>query len=318
MLLITGNEGETLHMKRNVQIAILSILVLSIAGCGRATPATDVESRISTDYQNATVSFLGPEGTYTQEACGVFFDKEGTYEPYETVNEAVEALEAGTSDYAVIPQENTIGGAVTDYVDILISHDSLAVVGEVELPINQNLLVMPGATLDDIKTVYSHKQGIAQGKDWLEKNLPNAEVIEVSSTAEGAKLVSESGDKTCAAIASAACADVYHLELLATAIQENDNNKTRFYVLSKESPTTDEAQRLAFIASGSAEDLTSLMKSMGNMSMTLVTIHDRPLKTVLGEYNYIIECKDCSYDDYLKLQEKSNLELRFLGCFDVF
>ena len=172
MLLITGNEGVTLHMKRNVQIAILSILVLSIAGCGRATPATDVESRISTDYQNATVSFLGPEGTYTQEACGVFFDKEGTYEPYETVNEAVEDLEAGTSDYAVIPQENTIGGAVTDYVDILISHDSLAVVGEVELPINQNLLVMPGATLDDIKTVYSHKQGIAQGKDWLEKNLP--------------------------------------------------------------------------------------------------------------------------------------------------
>ena len=140
----------------------------------------------------------------------------------------------------------------------------------------------------------------------------------MSSTAEGAKLVSESGDKTCAAIASAACADVYHLELLATAIQENDNNKTRFYVLSKESPTTDEAQRLTFIASGSAEDLTSLMKSMGNMSMTLVTIHDRPLKTVLGEYNYIIECKDCSYDDYLKLQEKSKLQLRFLGCFDVF
>ena len=196
-------------MKINVQIAILSVLVLSAVGCGRTTtPTTDMETGISADYQNATISFLGPEGTYTQEACGVFFDKEGTYEPYETVNEAVEALEAGTSDYAVIPQENTIGGAVTDYVDILISHESLAVVGEVELPINQNLLVMPGATLDDIKTVYSHKQGIAQGKDWLEKNIPNAEVIEVSSTAEGAKLVSESGDKTCAAIASAAFARV--------------------------------------------------------------------------------------------------------------
>lgn len=305
-------------MKINVKIAILSILVLSATGCGKEAPDIDVETGLSADYRNATISFLGPEGTYTQEACGVFFNNEGAYEPYATVNDAVEALETGTSDYAVIPQENTIGGAVTDYIDIVMSHESLAVVGEVELPINQNLLATPGATLDDIKTVYSHKQGIAQGKEWLEKNIPNAEVIEVSSTAEGAKLVSESRDKTCAAIASVACVDVYNLELLASAIQENDNNKTRFYVLRKEPPSTGEAQRIAFIASGSAEDLTTLMKNMENLGMTLVTLHDRPLKTVLGEYNYIFECKDCSYEDYSKLKEKSMLEMRFLGCFDVF
>ncbi|MBO5622142.1 MAG: hypothetical protein J5959_10990 [Butyrivibrio sp.] len=216
----------------NIMIITLG-LMLSAAGCGKAAPTIEAESRVVQDYSEATVSFLGPEGTYTQEACGVFFNKQGSYEPYETVSDAVDALESGASEYAVIPQENTIGGAVTDYVDIVIAHDSLSVVGEVELPINQNLLVLPGAKLEDIQTVFSHKQGIAQGKEWIEKNIPDAEVIEVSSTAEGAKMVSESDDKTVAAIASAACADVYHLELLASAIQENDNNKPDFMCFQK-------------------------------------------------------------------------------------
>ena len=305
--------------KINKDIMIITLaLILSTTGCGKTAPAFEAESQVAQDYGGATVSFLGPEGTYTQEACGVFFNKQGSYKPYETVSDAVDALESGASDYAVIPQENTIGGAVTDYIDIVIAHDSLSVVGEVELSINQNLLALPGAKLEDIKTVFSHKQGIAQGKEWIEKNIPDAEVIEVSSTAEGAKMVSESGDKTVAAIASAACADVYHLELLASAIQENSNNKTRFYVLSKEAPATAESQRLAFIASGSAKDLAPLMKDMDNLKMTLVTVHDRPLKTELGEYSYIIECADCSYEDYLKLKEKSTLDLRFLGCFSLY
>ncbi len=306
-------------MKKSIPVVLLLTLILSVCGCGRdLMPTEQAITQNETDYNSAVVSFLGPEGTYTQEACGVFFQKKGSYTPYETVSDAVDALESGESDYAVIPQENTIGGAVTDYVDIVIAHDSLSVVGEVELPINQNLLVMPGSDQADIKTVYSHKQGIAQGKEWLEKNIPDAEVVEVSSTAEGARLVSESGDKTCAAIASAACADVYDLEISAEAIQGNDNNKTRFYVLSKNDPETVAAGRLAFVASGSAESLPSLMKTMADLNMTLIAIHDRPLKTVLGEYVYIIECSDCSYEDFTKLKEKSPLSLRFLGCFDVF
>lgn len=299
-------------------IALTCMLMLSAAGCGRSvviTEQTDVQQVISAE--NAEVSYLGPEGTYTQEACGVFFESNGTYEPYSTVSDAVDALEAGNADYAVIPQENTIGGAVTDYVDIVLTHEDLYVVGEVELPINQNLLVIPGTELSEIKTVYSHKQGIAQGKDWLGKNLPDVEIVEVSSTAEGAKMVSESGDKTCAAIASAACVEVYGLEMLAEAIQENDSNKTRFYVLSKDNPMVAKAQRLAFVASGSAKDLPSLMNDINAQKMTLISIHDRPMKTELGEYRYLVECADCDYQNYLKLAEKSSMELRYLGSFDV-
>ncbi|MCR5008813.1 MAG: hypothetical protein K6A76_09580 [Oribacterium sp.] len=278
-------------------------------------PATESES--ANEYDSAIVSYLGPEGTYTQEACGVFFEKEGTYTPYKTVSDAVEALINGKSNYAVIPQENTIGGAVTDYVDIVINQKIVSVVGEVELPINQNLLVMPGAEAGNIEKVYSHKQGIAQGKNWLKENLPDAEIIEVSSTAEGARLVAEEGNAANAAIASAACAEVYGLDVLAAGIQNNDSNKTRFYVLSKEDPSTEENDRAAFIASGKAEYLPGLMSDLEKAGAKLVTIHDRPKKTELGEYDYLIECSDLSYEDYEKLTGNHPFEFRFLGEFQV-
>ncbi|MBE6128648.1 MAG: hypothetical protein E7185_05180 [Erysipelotrichaceae bacterium] len=304
-------------MKRTKVILLASLLVFS-AGCQAPSPSADEQVPADPpDYTSAKVSYLGPEGTYTQEACGTFFAKQGTYIPCDTVGTAVEALIVGETDYAVIPQENTIGGAVIDYVDILIAHTEVSVVGEVELPIRQNLLVLPGTALSDIKTVYSHQQGIVQGKEWLEKNLPDAEVIEVSSTAEGAKMVAEGKDSSCAAIASAACADVYGLAILAESIQNNDSNKTRFYVLSLREPSAADGSRLAFVASGPASDLPDLMQEMEAQGMTLVTIHDRPRKTELGQYNYLIECTGGSYEKYRKLASAGSFSFRYLGSFDV-
>lgn len=300
-------------------VAAAIIVCVTFTGCtsgqkvSEASQATDD----AVSYESAKVSYLGPEGTYTNEACEVFFEKKGEYVPYETVNDAVEALNAGESDYAVIPQENTIGGAVIDYVDTLIANTDLYVVGEVELPINQNLLVLPGIKVEDIKTVYSHKQGIAQGKAWMQKNLPNAEIIETSSTAEGAKIVSEGGDASWAAIASAGCADVYGLEIAAKNIQENDKNKTRFYVLSKSEPTLQQGNRLAFVATGAAENLPALLAKLNDQKMKLVTLHDRPQKTELGKYYYIIECSDTNYESYKKLTENKSFEFRYLGAFDT-
>ena len=302
-------------MKRTFSVLLAFMLCVSLFGCSNQKAAEN--SPVKIDYDSATVSFLGPEGTYTQEACEKFFDGKGSYIPYETVSEAVQALAEGKSSYAVIPQENTIGGAVIDYVDTLISSENISVVGEVELPISQNLLVLPGTALTDIKTVYSHKQGIAQGKKWLSQNLPDAEVIEASSTAEGAKTVADGKDKSCAAIASAGCADVYGLEILAAGIQNNDNNKTRFYVLSKDEPATATADRLAFTASGSAKDLPELTAEMNKLGITLIALHDRPEKTELGNYCYLIECSDCSYEDYQKLTEDSDFAFRYLGSFSV-
>ena len=130
-------------------------------------------------------------------------------------------------------------------------------------------------------------------------------------------MVSESRDPSLAAIASAACADVYGLEILAEGIQNNESNKTRFYVLSLEKPEAESSSRLAFVAIGDAEDLPELMAGLEKQEATLVSVHDRPLKTELGQYYYLIECADCSFRSYQKLTEKSPFEFRYLGSFDV-
>ncbi|MBQ8941672.1 MAG: hypothetical protein IJ062_07515 [Firmicutes bacterium] len=336
-------------MKRKIILILLCFALFSVTGCSKTqtpeipdgkTEAVSAEEPLSEEpaseepaseepaseepasekpsFSEAVISYLGPEGTYTQEACNKFFGGEGTCVPYKTVDDTIAALINKETDYAVIPQENTIGGAVIDYVDAVIKNTQVSVVGEVELPINQNLLVLPETELSDIKTVYSHKQGIAQGKEFLERELPEAEVIEVSSTAEGAKMVSESKDKSLAAIASAGCADVYGLKILSANIQNNDKNKTRFYVLSLENAGTDSKERLAFVASGSAKDLPKLMSNIESDGAELVTVHDRPQKTELGSYNYLIECADCSYEAYEHITKTEGFEYRFLGCFDSY
>lgn len=286
---------------RSKKLLILLVLCLALFVSAQAEPV---------------VSYLGPQGTYSQEASQVFFDKQGTFIPFESVSKAVQALVEGRCDYAVIPQENTIGGAVLDYVDVLIANKEVSVRGEVELLISQNLLALPGTKLSDIKEVFSHKQGIIQGREWLSKNIPGAKVTQVSSTAEGARLVSEKKDPAYAAISSAACADVYRLEILAPGIQSSNKNKTRFYVLSLKNPADEPAQRLAFIATGKADNLPALMSEMKKKKMTLIAIHDRPRKTELGEYYYLIECAG-SYKSYQKLTAKSSFEFRYLGSFDV-
>lgn len=301
-------------MKKILPFILCSVMVL-LAGCSKTDNLPKPTEKIS--YKNAVISYLGPEGTYTQEACEKFFGGEGTLDPYETVNDAVNALTEGKSDYAVIPQENTIGGAVTDYVDTLIETPGVSVAGEVVLTIDQNLLVMPGTSLSSIKTVYSHKQGIAQAKQWLSENLPDAEVTEVSSTAEGARMVAEGKDPSCAAIASAGCADVYGLEVLASKIQNNDMNRTRFYVLSTAAASERDSMRTAFVVSGDSGYLPGLLADIDRCKATLVTIHDRPLKTELGKYYYLIECEGLSYSDYLRITKDSKMEARFLGCFEV-
>ncbi len=316
-------------------VAALLTGALVLAGCtGVSTATQDVQAsgeqkseeaapqqqneQQQSDWSQARVSYLGPEGTYTQEACGVFFGNQGTYVPQKDVATSVQELLDGNADYAVIPQENTIGGPIAEYLDEVVSHENVSIAGEVELPISQNLLAKPGTDLSGIQTVYSHKQGIAQGKEWLAQNVPSAEVVEVSSTAEGARMAAEAEGNDCAAIGSAAAAEVYGLEVVADNIQMSDTNKTRFYVLCTSEPTKETADRMAFLASGSADDLAELLTSVESHDLTIVTVHDRPRKTELGSYTYLVECAGGGYDEFEALeQENTAFVFRYLGSFAV-
>ena len=130
-------------------------------------------------------------------------------------------------------------------------------------------------------------------------------------------MVSEGDDPSCAAVASAGCADVYNLEVLATDIQQNDSNKTRFYVLTKDEPATEGGDRIAFVATGSAAGLPPLMAAIETQDMQLVAIHDRPAKTELGSYRYLVECSAASKLAYDEVSKTEGFEFRYLGCFSV-
>ena len=283
-----------------------------------ATAEEPTSASAHPDYADASVSYLGPEGTYTQEACEAFFGGQGTYLPAEDVTASVKAMLDGETDYAVIPQENAIGGPIAEYLDEVVGHEQVSIVGEVELPIDQNLLVKPGTKLDDIRTVYSHKQGIAQGKEWLSEHLPQAEVVEVSSTAEGARMAAESKEGDCAAIGARAAAQVYGLEVAAEAIQMNDANKTRFYVLSTEAPVAGPDDRMGFIAAGGVEDLAELLTSVEAAGLEVVAVHDRPEKSELGRYAYLVETSGKGRDAFDAVQkERPEFAFRYLGCFPL-
>ena len=261
----------------------------------------------------ADVSYLGPAGTYTEEAAQFFFQNGETLNPKETVNDAIADLLSGEANYAVIPQENTLGGAVTNYVDALLSREDVYVVGEVIIPISQTLMGIPGTKLSDIKTVYSHAQGIKQSEQWRRENIPDAVTEEKGSTAAAAAYVAEQQDKSVAAVAAPGAAELYGLEVLAENVQITDANKTRFYVLSRERVTG--GTNAVFAAKCGADMIDDIIIGIHNTGAELVTIHDRPEGSKLGMYNYIIETTGSITDKQIETICGID-DVRFLGSFN--
>ena len=265
----------------------------------------------------ATACYLGPVGTYTEEAASQYFGNREKLEAVDSVEKALSAVEAGQCTYAVIPQENTIGGPVYPYVDALLEHRSLSVLGAIDLPIRQALLVYPGTKLSDIRAVLSHPQGLIQSRSWRQRYLPDAKPVEVSSTAEGARQVAAGQKPSVAAIGPEGAGIYYHLAVLAKDIQENSKNVTRFYVLGRSQAYPSREGHVIVVACGKANDLPALLNGLVAMGGRVCSLHDRPLGSSLGEYQYILEVSQCN--PVVLQQEKKTIagrmELEIRGFF---
>ena len=269
---------------------------------------------------SASVGYLGPAATYTEEASILFFGDKETFVPMKTVPETLAGVKSGEFRYAVVPIENTVGGPVYNYLDAVINDPAFAVVGEVNLPIRQTLMVVPGTVLSDIKTVLSHPQGIAQGKDWLKTNLPEAKLVEVPSTAEGARRVAEGQDKSVAAIASPQAAVTYKLSVLAKQIEVTKTNVTRFWIVTLKPFQKFGQTRTSLVAQGTAKALPKLLNDLDAAGYKLVSVHDRPAKTLLGEYVFVIEMDGDGRREVLGevlSKHAGVMRSRVLGSFDV-
>ncbi|MDR9432817.1 MAG: prephenate dehydratase [Spiribacter sp.] len=263
------------------------------------------------------VAFLGPEGTFTQEAALKHFGHAIRSQPLEGIDAVFREVESSGAEYGVVPVENSTEGMVTHTLDRLLS-SPLQIVGEVELPIVQNLATQCIA-LNTVVKVYSHQQGLAQCRAWLDTHLPHAERVAVSSTAEAARLASVEG--ATAAIASEAAAKRYELPILQSSIQDGLANSTRFLILGKESPepTGEDKTSLVIARENRPGGLAGLLAPLARYGLNMTRLESRPSSEGMWEYVFFIDLMGHAQDPTLaraleEMQQLASL-LKVLGSY---
>jgi prephenate dehydratase len=236
------------------------------------------------------LGFLGPRGTFSEEAA-LRYDPEGQLLPFVSISAVVAAIESGMADEGVVPIENSLEGAVTETLDVLIHNSELSVRSEIVLPIEHLLLARAGTKPSDVKVISSIPQALAQCRDFIERCFPKAVLEAALSTA--AAVEETMGREGAAAIGNRRAAELYGAEVLAQGIQDRETNVTRFVVLAREdhAPTGHDKTSLAFAFA--VEDrpglLVSALEEFSNRGINLSKIESRPSKERLGVYVFLAD-----------------------------
>lgn len=244
------------------------------------------------------VAYFGPQATFTHQAARMQFGLAARYAPVKTISEVFDWVEKGKAEYGVIPVENTTEGAVSSTLDKFMETKT-SIVGEVLLRISHNLLSKTGK-FADIRRVYSHPQALAQCRKWLEANLPHADVLDAPSTAQAAKMCAE--EEEAAAIASSLAGELYGLETVEAAIEDNANNYTRFLVIGREMPEPGAASKtsILFSVKDQAGALYHMLRPFYEHEVNLTKIESRPSKGKAWEYVFFIDCEGHAKDENVK------------------
>ena len=262
------------------------------------------------------VGYLGPKGTFSYEACKLYSKNDMEIVEYKTIPDTIIALENEKIDEAVVPIENSLQGFVTDAIDTLIKYENIKVKDEILLPIKQNLMSNRKCTFEEITKIYSHSQALAQCRNYLEQNGLLGKIIPVESTALAAKKVSEEQEIS-ACICNISCLEQYNLNLLDKSIQDNEFNKTKFWVLSKEENVRKEKNKMSMLFSVKDKPgaLYNVLKIFNEYNLNLTKIESRPAKTVLGEYIFWIDViiKNSNYEKAIEEIKNMGLYTRILG-----
>ena len=244
------------------------------------------------------VAYLGPEGTFTQQAVYRQFGHSVNALAQPSIEEVFLQVQAGEADFGVVPVENSTQGIVSHTLDMFL-HSDLKIGAEVEMRIHQHLLTR-ARRLDDIERVYSHPQSLAQCKHWLAANLPDAETVPVSSNAEAARRVRHTPDA--AAIAGRHAAEVYGLPVLFANIEDHVDNTTRFLVLGREllPPSGDDKTTLLVAGRDGPGALFKLLEPLARHQVNMNRIESRPSRQGRWDYVFFIDVDGHVEADELK------------------
>ncbi|MEF2948431.1 MAG: prephenate dehydratase [Mediterraneibacter gnavus] len=256
------------------------------AGALGRLPFIEMESL---DKQNVRVVFQGGEGAYSQAAMKKYFpDNENNFH-VTTFREAMEAIEEGAADFAVLPIENSSAGAVNEVYDLLVEFENY-IVGETFLPIENTLAGLPGTTLSQIERVYSKAEALMQTSRFLEKH-GDWQQISVSNTAAAAKKVLKEQDHSQAAVCSAYAAQVYGLSVLAEDINDETNNVTRFIIVTNQKIFTPAASKISicFELPHQSGSLYQILSHFIYNDLNMTKIESRPVEGKSWEYRFFVD-----------------------------
>jgi prephenate dehydratase len=235
-----------------------------------------------------SIAYQGEPGAYS-EAAALRFDARADVVPCVTFEEVFAAVDGGRTDHGILPIENSIGGSIHRNYDLLVEHE-LSIVGEVTLRVTHQLLGVPGMALADVRRIYSHPQALAQCERFLQ-GLHGVEIVANYDTAGSAKLVRDEGANDAAAIASTRAAEVFGLSVLASGIQDYEENITRFLIVSRSAVPLGEPDKtsLVFTLPNEPGGLFKALSVFALRNIDLTKLESRPIRGRAFEYLFYVD-----------------------------
>jgi prephenate dehydratase len=242
------------------------------------------------------IAYQGEPGAFS-EAASRQLSPSAELRPCKSFEDVFAALTAGEADYGVLPIENSIGGSIHRNFDLLVEHQ-LPIVGELEVPVVHHLLALPGRTLANVRKIYSHPQALAQCDRFL-RTLTGVEIIATYDTAGSAKMIADEHLEDAAAVASARAAEVFGLAPLKSAIQDYDNNTTRFIVIGRQplTATPPDKTSIVFTLANEPGVLFKALAVFALRDINLTKLESRPFPSRKWEYLFYVDLAMASTDE---------------------
>jgi chorismate mutase/prephenate dehydratase len=267
--------------------------------------------------QTTRVAYLGPAGTFSQQAVHKHFGHEVEAQAEADIDACFHAVETGRADFAVVPVENSTEGAIARTLDLIVS-SPLKICSEVMLPIHQALM-RRHAGMEGIQRVYGHAQSLAQCQHWLGRHLPNAERISVVSNSDGARRAAVEPDA--ATLGSEAAAELYGLTVVEARIEDEASNTTRFLVLGKTdaAPSGRDKTSLVMGARNQPGAVVRLLQPLAEAGISMSKLESRPARGSNWEYLFFVVCNGHHQDPMLaaalaEIEERAAF-LKVLGSY---
>lgn len=275
------------------------------------------------------IAYLGPAGTYSDEAARAFASRMGIDDPLliecPSFNEVFAAVDRGRCAFGVVPTENSLEGAVTSTLDNFASDMRVNILGEQVLSIHHCLLLAPGAQLSDVTTVASHPQGLAQCRRFINAHLPRCARVSTTSTAESAKLAAN--DPHTAGIANAFAAKLYGVQVVEENIEDHFGNETSFALIGQQNSApvfSGDAYKTSlalWLRADKAGALLMILSEFAYAGINLTKIQSRPTKQGLGDYMFFIDIEghadDPDVQTALNCLRLKLREVRVLGSYPI-